>query len=340
MTSAVNSKRGVSSETPFLRFIVKRILFIYLLISSVSYAQSEKTVFNFIGKTMGTTYSVKTTSLPPVDLQSLIDSKLEDVNDQMSTYRKDSELSRFNQQKSTKWFSVSKETASVAYEAEQISKKTEGAFDSTIGKLVNRWGFGPDGRATKIPSDNFIKEHLENSGWNKVKVRLDPPALKKSNKDLYVDYSGIAKGFGVDQIADLLESYGIHDYMVEVGGEIRTAGSKYGSAWKIAIEVPENGRHIFSVIQLHDAALATSGDYRNYREENGERLSHLIDPTTGKPIKHKLASVSVIAESSMKSDAWATALMILGEKEGLRLAKANKIKIFMIIRDALAFAAL
>ena len=120
MTSAVNSKRGVSSETPFLRFIVKRILFLYLLISSVSYAQSEKTVFNFIGKTMGTTYSVKTTSLPPVDLQSLIDSKLEDVNDQMSTYRKDSELSRFNQQKSTKWFSVSKETASVAYEAEQI----------------------------------------------------------------------------------------------------------------------------------------------------------------------------------------------------------------------------
>ena len=171
----------------------------------------------------------------------------------------------------------------------KLSKKTEGAFDSTIGKLVNRWGFGPDGRATKIPSDNFIKEHLENSGWNKVKVRLDPPALKKSNKDLYVDYSGIAKGFGVDQIADLLESYGIHDYMVEVGGEIRTAGSKNGSAWKIAIEVPENGRHIFSVIQLHDAALATSGDYRNYREENGERLSHLIDPTTGKPIEHKLS---------------------------------------------------
>ena len=190
---------------------------------------------------MGTTYSVKLFGHPPVPLKDMIDEKLEQVNDQMSTYRKDSELSRFNRSAANKWFPVSKETALVAAEAEDISRKSLGSYDSTVGKLVNKWGFGPDGRATIIPSDKEISEHLLHSGWDKVQVRMNPPALRKKDPNLYVDYSGIAKGFGVDEIANLLESIGIMNYMVEIGGEIRTAGSKLGSPWKIAIEVPKDG---------------------------------------------------------------------------------------------------
>ena len=137
----------------------------------------------------------------------------------------------------------------------------------------------------------------------------------------------------MDEIANLLESIGMN-YMVEIGGEIRTAGSKLGYPWKIAIEVPKDGRHIFSVIKLENSALATSGIAETIGKESGKRLSHLIDPKTGRPITHKLASVSVIADSSTKSDAWATALMVLGETEGMKIAKKHDLKVYMIVRSA------
>jgi thiamine biosynthesis lipoprotein len=314
-----------------LEFVLKFLFFLLLFISELSLASSQ--LFVITGKTMGTSYSIKLLSHPPVPLKQMIDAKLEQVNDQMSTYRDDSEISRFNRFAADKWFAVSKETATVALEAEDISRKTNGSFDSTVGKLVNKWGFGPDGRATSIPTQKEISNHLSHSGWEKVEVRMNPPALRKKDRALYLDYSGIAKGFGVDEIANLLESIGVMNYMVEIGGEIRTAGSKLDSPWRIAIEVPKDGRHIFSVIKLENDALATSGDYRNYREEGGKRLSHLIDPKSGKPITHKLASVSVIADTSAKSDAWATALIVMGEKMGMEVAKKQGLKVYMIVRS-------
>lgn len=337
MISADKFKKGVSTETPFLFGVILKIFFFFLLLTTQSVQASSGKLFTLTGRTMGTSYSVKTVGFAPLDLQGAIDEKLEEINDQMSTYRDKSELSRFNRAPANVWFPVSKQTAEVALEAARISRLSDGAFDSTIGKLVNKWGFGPDGRATKIPTDGEISTHLAHIGWDKVEARLNPPSLRKLDPNLYVDYSGIAKGFGVDAVANLLESVGIMNYMVEIGGEIRTSGRKYKSPWKIAIELPKNGRHIFSVIKLENAALATSGDYRNYRESGGKRLSHLIDPKTGRPVTHKLASVSVIADSSAESDAWATALIVMGEKKGIELAKKLKLRVFMIVRKGESF---
>jgi len=292
------------------------------------------------GSTMGTTYNVKLSKLPPgmtsVQLHKLIDKSLEKVNDQMSTYRPSSELSRFNKHTKDEWFAVSIETAKVAQRAKEIGATLNGGFDVTIGMIVNLWGFGPDGVPNKIPEDKHLKQVLEKSGNEQFSVRVKPPGLRKKIPDLYVDLSGIAKGYGVDKVNELLTSLGSKSHMVEIGGEIATTGRKdVGIPWRIAIERPnfEGKRAIQSIVELSGESLATSGDYRNFLEKDGKRFSHLIDPRIGKPIGHKLASVSVIANKCMDADAFATGLMVLGFKEGMKLAKKNKLAVFFLLRE-------
>lgn len=288
------------------------------------------------GNTMGTTYHIKYIvdgDAPEAEnVQQRIDELLEEVNDQMSTYRPTSELSQFNQQQTTDAFEVSPETATVVKEAIRLSELTEGALDVTVGPLVNLWGFGPEARPDKVPSDEELAARREMIGVHHLAV--DGNMLRKDLPSLYVDLSTIAKGWGVDVVAEYLKSIGIHRYMVEVGGELRLKGANAeGIDWRIAIEKPTvDTRQVELIVQPGDMAMATSGDYRNYFERDGIRYSHIIDPNTGKPISNKVVSVTALHPSCMTADGLATGLMVLGEEKGLQVANENDLAVFMIVK--------
>jgi FAD:protein FMN transferase len=288
------------------------------------------------GSTMGTTYSVKiaphASMLPLKDIAKRVDEELKLVNDQMSTYIETSELSRFNASTSTEWFPVSADTAQVVALAKQIHEWTEGAFDVTVGPLVDMWGFGPQRRPQTLPSDAEIAEALTVVGSEKLDVQLDPPALKKSVAGLRVDLSAIAKGHGVDRVAAVLDDSGVENYFVEIGGEVRTRGVRQdGRPWQVGIEKPlEDSRELHTVVGVSGASLATSGDYRNFYRIEGKRYSHFIDPRTGKPAMSDMASASVLADSCALADGIATGLMAAGFERGLELAQANAWGVMLI----------
>ncbi len=318
---------------------------VLLLAACGDAADSDDTIV-ITGPTMGTTYAVK---LYDVDgdveigaLESEIDDLLERINNQMSTWRPDSELSRFNKSTDPDWFPVSAETAYVVDAAQTISALSTGAFDVTVGPVVNLWGFGPDRSNAEPPSEQQIEAAMKRVGYRQLAVRISPSALRKQNPDMYVDLSAIAKGFAVDELARLLDARHIASYLVEIGGELRAHGSKPdGSPWKVAIEQPLPGeRTAQSVVALRDAAIATSGDYRNYLEKDGRRYSHTINPRSGRPIAHALASVSVITASAMRADALATAIMVMGPEEGYRLAVREALAVQLIIRSGDRFRVL
>ncbi|MEH6626077.1 MAG: FAD:protein FMN transferase [Motiliproteus sp.] len=301
---------------------------------------SQQLIQTLTGATMGTSYTVKVVAPQSTDLVSLksaIQSELDRIESRMSTYKQDSELSIFNHTESEQWFSVSVETARVVGLGLEISAQTQGAFDMTVGPLVNLWGFGPGNSISKSPSQQQIDELLPRIGYQAIAARNDPPELRKTN-NAYLDLSAIAKGYAVDVVADLLsQDYG--SYLVEIGGELKAHGLKPdGTHWRIAVESPSSGqRNIQKIINVENTAIATSGDYRNYFEQDGVRFSHTIDPATGKPITHRLASVTILDPSCARADALATAMMVLGKEKGLALAKQLKIPAFFISKSEQGF---
>ncbi len=326
----------------------KCLMFFALLLSSLllpACADKEPVTTPVVlqGRTMGTTWNVKLAIAPgqlsTEQLHSEIDVLLEQINQSMSTYRSDSELSHFNQNRSTDWQPVSRELALVIETAQSISRLTGGAFDITVGPLVNLWGFGPERTQGQVPDDLIIEKRRQHSGYSKLDVRLEPPALRKQDAEIYVDLSAIAKGYAVDRMAALLESHQALNYMVEIGGEIRVRGEKQqGRRWRIAVEKPSvTERAVHTVVSPGRGAMATSGDYRNFIEQDGKRYSHTIDPVSGRPVTHSLASVSVIHPSCMFADALATALTVLGPERGLALAKREKLAVYMIERRQQGF---
>jgi thiamine biosynthesis lipoprotein len=298
---------------------------------------------NLDGKTMGTSYSVRyvTGDDTPsaAKIQAEIDKRLELVNDQMSTYRPGSELSRFNASRAVdKPFPVSAATTEVVLEALRINRVTDGALDVTVGPLVNLWGFGPEGRPDKVPSAAELERRRAWTGIDKLSVQGN--ALVKSIPELYVDLSSIAKGYGVDVIAQYLQSQQVKNYMVDIGGEVRTRGHNgEKKPWRIAIERPTAGMEQKAqlVIQPGEMSIATSGDYRNYFEQDGVRYSHTIDPVTGKPIHHHLVSVTVLSPTCMAADGLSTGLNVLGPERGMALANLMGIPVFMIVKTAKGF---
>ena len=291
-------------------------------------------VVHLHGDTMGTTYNVKYVVKEKQQavegLQSKIDTRLERINALMSTYDPESELSRFNQNRFTKPFAVSAETRKVVTEALRLSQLSEGALDITVGPLVNLWGFGPNKRPEKVPSDEQIAQVSEYVGAQKL--RVTEQGLQKTHPQVYVDLSTIAKGYGVDEIATILEKHDIHDYLVEIGGEMRVKGQRGdGSGWLIAIEKPVSSeRAVQKILSVGTNAIATSGDYRNYYEQDGVRYSHLIDPRTGKPITHNLVAVTVVDPSSMTADGLATALNVMGWDAAKALAEEQDLAVLLI----------
>jgi thiamine biosynthesis lipoprotein len=237
------------------------------------------------------------------------------------------------------WFDVSSDVALVVATAQQIAEETGGAFDVTVGPLVNLWNFGPDPQPQRLPADEEIEAARSRVDYRAIEVRRSPPALRKSRPDVYVDLSAIAKGFAVDAIAEMLDKQLVGAYMIEIGGEVRTKGKKPdGRRWRIGIERPvATGRLIQRVVELGDDALATSGDYRNYFDWNGQIFSHEIDPRTGRPVEHSLASVSVIADDCMTADALATALIVVGPEKALEYAERHDVDVLLILRRGDAF---
>ena len=299
----------------------------------------SKPEIHITGSTMGTYYSIKVADSAVQDaarLQAEVDVLLERVNDQMSTYRPDSELSRFNQHRSATPIVVSRDTARVVTEAIHIGRESQGALDVTVGPLVNLWGFGPDKKPTKVPSDELITQTRQKTGLGNLHVitSVDADTLQKDIPDLYVDLSAIAKGFGVDKVAEYLESLGARNYLVEIGGELRINGvNGKGHPWRVAIEKPTAGTGtVQEVIVPGDNGVATSGDYRNYYELDGQRFSHTIDPRSGKPIQHRLVSVTVIHPSCMTADGLATVFMVMGTEKSLAYANERGLAIFVITK--------
>lgn len=287
------------------------------------------------GFTMGTTYSVKYFS-EKVLPQTLFDNRLKELNRSMSTYIHDSEISLFNAS-SLSLLNVSDDFAIVFNQAKQVYQLSQGAFEPTIMPLVDLWGFGPKFETQKVPDVALIELVLSEIGFDVVFMSTLNEISSTAKRQL--DFSAIAKGYGVDVVAKLLESEGVQHYLVEIGGEVKAKGVKpNGDTWKIAIEKPvAENRTVQKIVEMKDVAIATSGDYRNYFEQDGVRYSHTIDPRTGYPIKHRLVSVSVMHESASMADAFATALMVMGPEEGVVWAQQNGISAFFISKGKMGF---
>ncbi len=292
---------------------------------------------------MGTTFSIKIVddknlSIDYKSLESEINELLIEINLQMSTYIEDSEISSFNNYDSTGWFKISYDLASLINTSLEVSRLSAGAFDITVGPLVNLWGFGPELKNPEVPQVNELLEAKSKTGYNYIEVREDTPAVKKVKPEVYLDMSAIAKGFAVDKVVELLLSYNFTNCMVEIGGEVRTAGkNNKDESWKIGIETPDTHANIQKVISISDYSIATSGDYNNYFEENRIRYSHTIDPRTGIPITHKLASVTVIHSNCALADAYATAINVMGPTVGYDFALKENLIIYMIVKEETEF---
>ncbi|MBO6658946.1 MAG: FAD:protein FMN transferase [Pseudomonadales bacterium] len=288
------------------------------------------------GETMGTTWSVKVVSddVDASELQRLLDDRLIALNDVFSTYLPQSELSRLNQKSGIS--EISDELRLVLDVSQDIYQLSEGAFDVTVGPLVNLWGFGPEGPSNGVPSVTEIKAAMGNTGYSRVTVegnRLNKP------EGLVIDLSAVAKGYAVDELAEILESLGLARYLVEIGGEVKTRGlNDRNQPWVIGIEAPDMEiRRLYATIPVTDQGMATSGDYRNYFTHKGEVYSHTLNPKTGWPVQHNFASVTVLHDSAAYADGFATAFSVLGLDRTLAIAEANNLKVFAIIRGESGF---
>jgi FAD:protein FMN transferase len=302
----------------------------------------EQQTIEFSGPTMGTTYSVKVVVDWPERgagargaLDDTIRGELERVNALMSTWDAESELSRFNQSTSLEPFDVSPETFDVFRWAVDLGELTGGAFDVTVAPLVDAWGFGPEGMRASPPTDDDIARLREATGAHQLELNDTTMTVRKVRADVRCDFSALAPGFAVDQIWTRLEGLGETDFLIDVGGELRARGlNDAGAPWQIGIERPEAaGRVVERMVPITDLAIATSGDYRNYYEADGERLAHILDPRTGRPIRHRLASVTVLDELAVRADALSTALMVLGPDDGFALAEELDLAALLLVRD-------
>lgn len=335
---AIMKKAFVSMNKNLQTVLV--ILLSVVFMASCSEPQPE--LRRISGFTMGSQYHISWFGgeATPTEVHEQVEDRLAHLISVFSTYEKNSELSRLNSNSETlagKPVQVSPELMSVLQDASYINRYSMGRLDVTVGPLVNLWGFGPEEREG-VPSQAEVDQLLEMTGMNKLALDKEKNEILM-DVPLYIDLSAVAKGWAVDDIGLLLEAMEISDYLVEIGGEVRIRGAKPSGDWRIAIERPvmEVGHSAQKIIAPGNHAVATSGDYRNYFEENGQRYSHTIDPLTGYPIRHALASVSVILPTCSLADAWATALNVAGPEAAMALAEANDLPAYFIIRDGDGF---
>ena len=316
--------------------------FAILAISTLSACMGDEPakVVTLSGTTMGTTYNITAAGIPDTVTEDMLSATVEtvlaDVNSKMSNWDKNSEVSLLSASAASTPVPVSGDFMTVMRAANEIHALSDGMFDVTLGPLIELWGFGSRKPEDPIPAEADIENALKFVGQTKV-LTLDreTSTISKSDSKVGINLSAIAKGFGIDAVAASLKGLGIENYLVEIGGDLVTAGrNQNGEAWRIGIEKPEPGeKAVELVVKLEDKGLATSGDYRNFVEHEGVRYSHIIDPVTGRPINHATTSVTVVAANAMIADAWATAMLVLGSERGLKIAEANNIAVYVISRD-------
>ncbi len=298
----------------------------------------EPEVVRLSGETMGTTFNITAIGedLDEGALAAAVQETLAEVNAKMSNWDPNSEVSTFSAATGTDPMPVSAEFAQVLTAANEVHEKTGGIFDVTLGPLIELWGFGPRTPEDPVPSDADIEAALSGVGQTRL-LSLDAEAgtLAKSEPGVGINLSAIAKGYGIDAVAETLREAGIEDYLVEIGGDLVTKGQNdKGEAWRIGIEKPQAGAQTPQlIVSVGDLGMASSGDYKNFFEQDGVRYSHIIDPTTGRPITHRTTSVTVLAENAMMADAWATAMLALGQEKGLELAEKHELAVYFISRD-------
>lgn len=336
---------------PFKRSSLLLALSLSGLIAGVSLLSSCDNVTNsssealvIEGKTMGTFYRV---SLAGVDksreaaLRQQIEAQLTEDDHQMSTYKPDSVLSRFNQYLGTVPQPISAGMADAIVTSLRVGQKTAGAMDITVGPLVNLWGFGPQKQPTKTPSDEQIAAAHQEIGLQHLKViqQGDGQYLQKDMPNMYVDLSTVGEGYATDHLARLVEGNGISNYLVSVGGAVVSRGhNPKGNPWQVAIQKPtDKDNQVQAIVDLKGMGISTSGSYRNYYELDGKRLSHIIDPTTGHPITHKLVSATVIASTALEADSWDTGLMVLGTQKAMALAEKEHLAVYLITKTPNGF---
>ncbi|KUJ85049.1 thiamin biosynthesis protein ApbE [Microbulbifer sp. ZGT114] len=299
-------------------------------------------VWQLSGPTMGTRYNITVVNPPASidreELQQVIDGELVAVNNEMSTYIPNSELMRFNRGPVGEGVAISRHLADIVALSLDINQRSAGAFDITVGPLVNLWGFGPQPEPETAPSDEEIAALLALLGSDALHLERNPDRLTRK-RAVELDLSAIAKGHGVDRVAEVLERRGVENYLVEIGGELRTLGrNPKGHNWRIGIEKPVLAGSVVQVpVEISGRAMATSGDYRNYYERDGVRYAHSIDPRDGRPLQHRLASVTVIADSCAEADGLATAINVMGAEAGLQLAEREGLAVYMLVKSDKGF---
>lgn len=280
---------------------------------------------------MGTYYRVHSKCPKPIQ-SAQIETLLGDMVQAFSTWDPNSTISEFNRAESNQWFPVDEEFLSVIDQAGRMSRVSSGAFDLTVGPLVEAWGFGTSSDES-TPSDEQIDSLLRQVGHEHLELRQEPPSIKKL-QELQLDVAGIAKGYSVDQVAQFLDLQSCSDYLIDIGGEISVKGlNPFSNPWQIGIESPNADGEILDVFPLSNMSVASSGDYRNFRVVDGVKFSHIIDPRTGYPISHSLVSVTVLHSSCTTADAFATAMLVLGLEESVELAAEQELAAIFITRE-------
>ncbi len=306
------------------------LLLIGIVIFLFFYSKEKERII--AGSTMGTYYKIIFIGNQKDSfLKNEVEKNLIDINDKMSTFSTSSQISKFNLFKSSEWYEISHDLHEVIKESLRISEFSKGAFDITVKKLVDLWGFGVN-KDFIWPAKRSIRNLKAKVGYSKLLLKEN--FIKKLLPSIEIDLSAIAKGYTVDKISKLLDEKLINNYLIDIGGELKAKGKRFNKSWVIGIEKPlPMAREVEKKIFLCDMAIATSGDYRNYFEKDGKRYSHLIDPRTGKPISHNTVSVSVLHKSCMTADALATALIVLGEKEAFDLALKHNVAAFFQVKE-------
>ncbi|HYE34651.1 FAD:protein FMN transferase [Methylocaldum sp.] len=292
------------------------------------------------GSIQGTTYHIKMVmdklEVTPEQVKADVEAVFKLVDEKLSNWREDSEISRINQQKTSDWISVSPEIVQLVTIAKDIHQRSQGCYDLTVKPLFDLWGFSK--HESRVPEQGEIDRILAHVGMEKLEVDAENGRIRKQDPELAIDLSSIAQGYTVGAVADRLESRGIRNYLAEIGGEMKVKGRKAnGAQWRVAIEKPTPlVREVQRILDIHQesgTAVMTSGTYRNFFESGGQSYSHILNPKTGRPVTHNLLSVTVLHNDPTLADAWSTALLCVGEIEGAKIAEAEGLKALFIYRD-------
>ncbi|MFP5595257.1 FAD:protein FMN transferase ApbE [Kluyvera sp. 142486] len=332
-------------EMTFLRTMLLGVVILLTGCDNTSAPETPKAQVTVLdGKTMGTFWRVSVVGLEQnrvEDLRRKVQTLLDGDDQLLSTWKNDSALMRFNQSQSTTPWPVSEGMADIVTESLRIGQKTQGAMDITVGPLVNLWGFGPDKQPVKTPTQAQIVAAKARTGLRNLTVinRAGQQYLQKAIPDLYVDLSTVGEGYAADHLARLMTEEGISRYLVSVGGALVSRGMNAdGQPWRVAIQKPTDRENaVQAIVDINGHGISTSGSYRNYYELDGKRISHVIDPQTGRPITHNLVSVTVIAPTALEADGWDTGLMVLGTEKAQQVVREQGLAVYMIMKEGDGF---